>query len=492
MVGVSGVEILSRLLNMADAKYLQEAVGPALTAGLASVAAVQPEDPVDYLAHWLLKYLAVEEQKILAVKAKEHAEREKQNVEADEQTKIHEQGDNARRLHACKESLSKETTVDKLYNSLIETLRKETEAENVYVALLEQRDAPEGAPPEAEEEAVPPPEGWSVEEGRWTNVPEGEEPPAPWVPPKIMPRVPTYCALKYKYANRENAWLRGKEILSPALSKGLDTVCFHAVNERKSILVANVLESDPALIFHGMPMPGSFAVCPLLASENDKYLEGQVLGLICIDTLNSSAYLSEKDLDVLQDLRSTVSATHEKLIREAKERLEEEQAAASRLLNEESVVPDENKPAAEDGIDELQTKLAFANDLVKKVKDMIGERMPVERKDEHGHELSEITTFEEGSVAHRVVACVESLVKVSQGDSYLSDMADALSKFDLLGVDQELLDECRAKLNPEGQEPVTKETEMPFTAKLLVALVLIVLELGDAAVKVMGLCSARR
>jgi len=53
-----GAEILPRPIA-------QEHVGPALTAGLASVAAAQPDDPVDYLAHWLLKYLAVEEQKVL-------------------------------------------------------------------------------------------------------------------------------------------------------------------------------------------------------------------------------------------------------------------------------------------------------------------------------------------------------------------------------------------------------------------------------------------
>ena len=46
-------------------------MGPALTAGLASVAAAQPDDPVEYLAHWLLKYLAIEEKKE-KVSTKEH------------------------------------------------------------------------------------------------------------------------------------------------------------------------------------------------------------------------------------------------------------------------------------------------------------------------------------------------------------------------------------------------------------------------------------
>lgn len=41
----------------------QENVGDALTAALTSTAAAQPDDPVEYMAHWLLKYLAVEEKK---------------------------------------------------------------------------------------------------------------------------------------------------------------------------------------------------------------------------------------------------------------------------------------------------------------------------------------------------------------------------------------------------------------------------------------------
>lgn len=50
-------------------------MGPALTAGLASVAAVQPDDPVEYLAHWLLKYLAIEEKKFKVTDAPSGAKR---------------------------------------------------------------------------------------------------------------------------------------------------------------------------------------------------------------------------------------------------------------------------------------------------------------------------------------------------------------------------------------------------------------------------------
>lgn len=43
-------------MSSADVEYLRQVVGRPLTLVLAEVAMGQPKDPINYIAHWLIKY----------------------------------------------------------------------------------------------------------------------------------------------------------------------------------------------------------------------------------------------------------------------------------------------------------------------------------------------------------------------------------------------------------------------------------------------------
>ncbi|KAJ1488837.1 hypothetical protein T484DRAFT_3584449 [Baffinella frigidus] len=108
---------------MADSAYLQEHVGAALTAGLASVAAAQPNDPVDYLAHWLLKYLAVEEQKTAASAAEMLIKKEQEDMDKTEQAVEDKKSALILQVDQYKSDIASSFTIEAMHDVLIKALR---------------------------------------------------------------------------------------------------------------------------------------------------------------------------------------------------------------------------------------------------------------------------------------------------------------------------------------------------------------------------------
>ena len=103
---------------MADALYLQENVGAALTAGLASCASAQPDDPVDYLAHWLLKYLAVQDKKELAKEADAEVQKQRAVLERVEEEKVQADAARLHKLNEAKKAIEACTNIPKFYKAI--------------------------------------------------------------------------------------------------------------------------------------------------------------------------------------------------------------------------------------------------------------------------------------------------------------------------------------------------------------------------------------
>jgi GAF domain-containing protein len=449
---------------------VQEHVGPALTAGLASVAAAQPDDPVDYLAHWLLKYLAVEEQKKAAAQAEELIQKE-----LEEQDKAMEAIEDKKKslilqVDQFRSEIEASMTIEAMHDVLIKALRETTGTSNAYVALLEKRDPPEGQA-EPEPEAYEPPE-----------VAEGEEPPPP---PKTVPITPTFCALKYMRANEANAFLVGKEVLSPAF--GTPSLSFASVEARAGVTFGSVMESEPPAIFHDMPMPGSFATAPLLTSETETALAGGVIGLVCIDTVApAGGVLGAEDEMVLKMLAETAAKTHERLVLEAQARKTEEAEAVTKLF-EELVAPEEQVPAEGDDIAALEGKLdAAAASRLAKVKTLLGERMPAEKQGDHGHTMKEVVGLDAAHPTSRCAAAAAALVGGSLDD--VAELCSHLHAFEIKVMSEKMVTDAKAAFTPEGSEPVALETpELTFGGKLLLAFLTLAFELSEPAMKLQAL-----
>lgn len=187
-----------------DAEYLKANVGDVLAAGLTAVVLDQPEDSVDYLGRWLLKYVEnfdaaqteKDESARLAVLDQQAEEEAKAKAAAEEKAKTEKEEGEKNQVKAFEDFLNGAANFEGLLEQYLQHLQNVTGATSCYIG---QKEIDESAPP-------PPEEG---EENEGDEVPVSNE------------------NLKYVATTEDNEFLIGKRL------NGSEGVTFGVFKEEK-------------------------------------------------------------------------------------------------------------------------------------------------------------------------------------------------------------------------------------------------------------------
>ena len=304
-------------MSTLDSEYLKASVGAVLAAGIAETVAEQPEDPVGYLAQYLLKSVADEKsgkalaaaqktdaaataEAAAAAAAAEKAATDKTEALAAQASKEDE------RLTALLESAS---TSDEVYGAVLSYARARTGASG-YVMLTDipEKILPKKVEPAPAEEPAEPVEG---EEPPPEPEPEAEAEPRVPFKPTVIEYVaatgPDEALLVGKTLARPPAGEgeEGEEAASPALGTG-EGVTFTAID---GFISGTPVFHEPAAVenrsvkFWYMPRIGAYACAPFADYEGD------VCGALGFDTLGLERAFSAEELALLESLASKTGAT---------------------------------------------------------------------------------------------------------------------------------------------------------------------------------------
>uniref|UniRef100_A0A7S2CEQ8 RIIa domain-containing protein n=1 Tax=Haptolina brevifila TaxID=156173 RepID=A0A7S2CEQ8_9EUKA len=354
---------------MADTEYLKKAVGGVLAKGVAETCNARPEDPIEFLAQYLLKSVAdgIAETELTAQKADAEKVKAAEEVEADKAASQVTEKQEALDLTHDKEDkrldmlLSSAQSVENVFSVVLAYARARTGA-NGYVMLT---DLPEKllapTPPEPAP-ACEPEEGAPAAE----DAPPPEEPPPPAEgegeeaepPPKYKPQLLEYVCSTAP----DEALVVGKKLARPPAPPEEDDgtppppsgvgegVTFTAIDDFLSggpkVFHEPRAVQNRSIKFWYLPRMGSYAAAPF----DD--VEGEVKGVLGFDTLGLERAFSAAELTLLEEL-SVRTSTELK-------RIEQTLADEFHPLNDalKAMLPAEPPAAPEEGADPFEVATA--------------------------------------------------------------------------------------------------------------------------------------
>mmetsp|Transcript_34733 Transcript_34733/g.103036 ORF Transcript_34733/g.103036 Transcript_34733/m.103036 type:complete len:669 (-) Transcript_34733:669-2675(-) len=136
-----------------DTKYLQELVGDALARGTAATITAQPNDPVDFLGQWLLRYVknAKEEADFVQGRAKD-VQAKIEALEAEQRAADERKSAEAARRDAVEALAAMRAEPQALVAKALELIASNTSAGSAYAAAVADPEEPDWVPPEDPED----------------------------------------------------------------------------------------------------------------------------------------------------------------------------------------------------------------------------------------------------------------------------------------------------------------------------------------------------
>jgi len=409
-----------------DSSYLIKEVGAPLSAAIAAACKARPADAVEFVAVHLLKSLevsaAAQKEKSIASAPKSSSQSKSAPAPAaPDVSAISSATSLEQLLHATEAFAKSHLGAAAVYAARFEKAPPQAvKDEDGNVTMVEDVEPEEAAAEPAADAPPPPAEG---EDGAPAAAAE-DAPPKP----KPLPKVPKAFWLRYVIATDNNRWLLGK-----GLRRKIAPATFSALDNRASLIVNNVFNTDKTINFHGQPLLGSYACAALVDEEN------AVVGCLCVDTLGTHARMSEQHEAVLQQLKDAFAPKfHELFVAvELKKKWEREQIAS--LSPHLSATPEE-AVAEEDDAAAIDAKVGAGTTRLDALKAALAQYAP-----------ASVLDAELGDSSSGARAALAALVIMLRGtkDAPLHALADPAASLLEAAISGESLLEAVAAFDPK-------------------------------------------